>query len=61
MRDRYEDWLKILNVFDEQKGYLRQVFRWYSLEGTSGMNDVDSMGEQQWLNFCKCIKVVHPK
>ena len=67
-----DDWLKILhntgtpegepdNSLEGNFGFIKTLFRYYALQGTVGMDDVEDMGQGQFKNFAKEIRVMDKK
>ena len=56
--DPSDDWKVILEVLDREQGFLKTIFRFYCLEGSSGMEDVETMGMGQFSRFAKAVHIV---
>ena len=53
-----DDWKRILENFEKEFGFLKTLFRFYALQGTSGDDDVEDMGKQQFLDYAAEIQVL---
>jgi hypothetical protein len=55
-----EDWEQILECLERDFGYLKTVFRYYSLQGAAD-GDVDSCGKGQFSAYAREIQVLDKK
>ena len=54
--DPAEDWSKLLDLLDQEQGYMRIIFREYT--SSEGSGDLELLSQNPWRQFCKDIRLL---
>ena len=59
--DAMEDWKNMLDIIEEEQGYIKMVFRYYCMEGSVGKAEGKSMTLVQFGKFAQAVQIIDGK